>query len=272
MQKEASFEEAQVSFPEVVEQPVMWGYHRDLHQSDRYKAIVNADTGKLYAIVSRDYRLIRHEQAIDEAEQAIEEASGLGKYEISTDFCNDGGRMRRIYRFPEISVEIKSDDFVNPELHLFNSYDTVWPFIVLLGAFRLVCTNGMVVGKEFLHLRKRHVYDFEQIDLKEQISSALERFELQTERWKKWANRQLTVSTYDQVMAEMKFGKKATEEIEKRMEQETQGFDDNGFAVMTLWIFYNILTWYITHKAVSLNHRVEMEKRLRVGMGNIRAK
>ena len=64
-------------------------------------------------------------------------------------------------------------------------------------------------------------------------------------------------------MKAMKFGKKATSEIENRAAREAEGFTDNGFPIMSLWIFFNILTWYITHRAVSLNHRVEMERRLR---------
>jgi hypothetical protein len=50
---------------------------------------------------------------------------------------NDGGRMRMKYLFPEIEVEIAKDDVVNPELQLFNSYDTTWPFTVILGSLGL---------------------------------------------------------------------------------------------------------------------------------------
>jgi len=50
-----------ISFPEVVEQPVTWGYGRNLHQTDRYKAIVDPNAGKLFSIVSEDYmRIPRH--------------------------------------------------------------------------------------------------------------------------------------------------------------------------------------------------------------------
>jgi len=51
--------------------------------------------------------------------------------------------------------------------------------------------------------------------------------------------------------------------IEERTAHETKDYTDKGFPIMNLWIFYNVLTWYITHRAVSLNHRVEMERRLR---------
>ena len=145
-------------------------------------------------------------------------------------------------------------------------YDITWPFIVLIGAFRFVCANGLVVGEKYLHLRKRHVFDFDHMDIKKQVSTALKRFNLQTNQWKKWTEIKLNEKIYDNVMKAMKFGKKAMEEIENRTAQEAKGFADNGLPIMNLWIFYNILTWYITHRAVSLNHRVEMERRLRSAM------
>jgi hypothetical protein len=256
---------APVSFPEVSEVPVSWG-EINLQRADKYKAIVNPEIGKVYSIVSKDYKLIRHEDAVQRIERIIDEHHKLGKYEIDTEFYNDGARMRMVYRFYEKSVEIKKGDTVNPELHLFNSYDTTWPFIVLLGAFRIVCSNGLVVGEKYLHLRKRHVYDFDQMDLKEQVATALKRLKLQTNHWKNWAELRLTEKTHTKVMKAMKFGKKAMKEIEDRTAQEAENFTDNGFPIMSLWIFFNILTWYITHQAVSLNHRVEMERKLRSAM------
>ena len=270
MQKIADTEE--ISFPKVVEQPVMWGYYRDIHQADKYKAIVNPDTGKLFSVVSKDYKIIRHEEAIDQVEKAINETPDLGKYEIETEFYNDGGRMRQKYVFPDISVEIEDGDAVNPELQLFNSYDVTWPFILILGAFRIICTNGLIVGEKYLDIRKRHVFHFDQIDLKKQVSTALNRFNLQTAEWTKWACQQLTEEAHTQVMEAMKFGKKAKEEVAERIDREAKDFDDNDFPIMTLWIFFNILTWFITHRTVSLNHRVEMERRLRAVIGRLKGK
>ncbi|RZB36382.1 MAG: hypothetical protein SRB2_02207 [Desulfobacteraceae bacterium Eth-SRB2] len=256
---------AAAPFPQVSEVPVSWG-EINLQRADKYKAIVNPEIGKVYSIVSKDYKLIRHEDAVQRIESTIDENLELGKYKTVTEFYNDGGRMCRTYRFYKKSVEIKKGDKVNPELHLFNSYDITWPFIVLIGAFRFVCANGLVVGEKYLHFRKRHVFDFEQMDIKKQVSTALNRFNLQTNQWKRWTELKLTEKSYSNVMRTMKFGKKAKKEIKERTARKVEGYTDNGFPIINLWIFFNILTWYITHHAVSLNHRVEMEKRLRAAM------
>jgi len=250
-------------FPNVGEMPVSWWKDKDARLAENHKAIVDLDTGKLYSIVSMDYRLIRHEEAITEVERELSGKKELGPYESITELFNEGGRVRRTYRFRNIGVEVKKGDLINPELHLFNSYDTKWPFVVSLGAFRVVCSNGLTVGQEFLHLRKRHIYELGQLNVAEEIGTALKRFSQQTREWKGWTGKMLTSRAYSKVLEAMKLGLKAKDEIERRMIQEAEGFDPDGFPILTVWGFYNVLTWHITHNSVSLNHRVEMEDRLR---------
>jgi len=256
-----------VIFPIVEEQPVMWGYHRDLHDAAQYKAIVERDTGKLFSIVSKEYKVIRHEQAIDALEGVIDEAPDLGTPSVKTSFYNEGARMLRTYRFKKIAVEIRPMDWIHLQLLLYNSYDLTWPLIVILGAFRFVCANGLVVGKEFFQFRKRHVVEIDRMDFKDQVTTALKRFEDQTRSWREWATRPLSLETYGKVMKAMEFGKRATETIEEKVNDEVEGFLHEGGPQPTVWMFYNLITWYITHRAVSLNHRVELEKRLRRAVG-----
>jgi len=248
---------AKITFPEIEEQPVSWGYYRDLHDADRYKAIVDRDTGKLFSIVSKDYKVIRHEQAIDALEDILYGTQDLGTPFVTTSFYNDGGRMRRTYRFKDIAVDISQGDKVYPELHLFNSYDVTWPLIVLLGAFRVVCSNGLVVGNKFYQLRKRHVVQLEQMDFRGQV------FQKQVKTWRKWETQALSLDTYHKVMEAMSLGKRATETIENMVSEEVEGFLTDGYPRPTVWVFYNLLTWFVTHNTVSLNHRVELENRIR---------
>jgi len=250
-------------FPNVGEMPVSWGLGNKNRLAENHKAIVNLDTGKLFSIVSKDYRIIRHEEAIAQTEEAISRTKDFGRYQVITEFTNNGGRMRRTYRFTGNAAEVKKGDPIYPELHLFNSYDKTWPFFILLGALRVVCENGLVFGDGLLYLRKRHIYQLGQINVAEEVGTALKRFNQQTMEWKGWTERRLTRGSYARVLEIMKLGIKAKVEVDNKVSNEAVGFDADGFPVLTVWGFYNILTSHITHNSVSLNHRVEMESRLR---------
>jgi len=253
-------------FPRVTQQPLSWGSRDTLRTAHGYKAIVDADTGKVFSIVTNDYKIITHQQAIEQIESIIAKQEDLGGYALTVNFYNDGGRMRCTFTFPRITAEIAKGDIVNLQLHLSNSYDVTWPFTVILGAFRLVCTNGLVVGEKMLHIKKRHVYELDHLNIEHTITTATRRFQKQSGQWKDLDQIPLNPTVYGQVMQTMKFGKQATEEIGCKIEQEARGYDDSHFPLMSLWAFYNVITWYLTHRAVSLNHRVEMEKRLRIAM------
>jgi hypothetical protein len=198
-----------------------------------------------------------------QVEQAIASTKNLGRYEAVTEFSNDGGRMRRTYRFPGIVAEVKKGDPIHPELHLFNSYDRTWPFFILLGALRLVCENGLVFGQGLLYLRRRHIYQLRQINVAEEVGAALHSFKQQAQKWKGWTERRLTKTRFEKVIEVMKLGIKAKELVEQKVAEQAGGFDPDGFPILSLWDFYNVLAWHTTHNAVSLNHRVEMEGRLR---------
>ena len=258
-------------FPLVAEQPVFCGPKDKPWPAGKHKAIVDLATGKVFSIVSRDYRLIRHEDAIGFLEKAIRKNPDLGAYVTTTSFYNDGGRMFHVFRFPGISVRIDQGDVVNLELHLFNSYDLTWPFIVLVGGFRLVCSNGLVVGKKFYQFRRRHVFSLEDVGLEADLGRSIDQFTLQAGEWREWTEVPMTMTVYDRVMGAMQLGARATEEIEERIWNEN-GYSQGNVPLVSLWAFFNVLTWYITHRVASLNRRVELGNRLRAAMGHLHTK
>jgi len=58
-------------FPKVAAEPVSWDPQSKLRDADGYKAIVDSDTGKAFSIVSNDYKIITHQQAIEQIESII---------------------------------------------------------------------------------------------------------------------------------------------------------------------------------------------------------
>ena len=47
---------------------------------------------------------------------------------------------------PDVKIEISKGDMMNPEIIIKNSYDGTSQVHILSGAFRLVCSNGMIIG------------------------------------------------------------------------------------------------------------------------------
>jgi len=101
--------------------------------------------------------------------------------------------------------------------------------------------------------------------LEEDLGRSIKQFNLQAKEWRDWAQIAMSMKVYDRVMSSMQFGTRAVEEIEDQL----WGGDpptEEGAKIITLWAFYNVLTWYITHRIASLNRRVEMDHMLRLAM------
>lgn len=67
------------------------------------------------------------------------------------------GFQKHIIRFRQPNVELPGVGGVVPEIVLRNSYDGTSSFELMLGLYRLVCSNGLLVGNTFESVRVRHV-------------------------------------------------------------------------------------------------------------------
>lgn len=84
-------DQQEIIFPQVAERPITWANSGNIYQAGNHKAIVDLKAGKVFAVVSKDYKLIRHEEAIDVVEKTLAESNGLGGHVTHTRFFNDGG-------------------------------------------------------------------------------------------------------------------------------------------------------------------------------------
>jgi len=84
--------------PDVVKALVCLGNHEA--PADGFKVLVNPDTGQAFSLASKDYRLIRHEEAAW-LEDVIRKSPGLGRYEVDRWFrgqvCSWLLRMRSVH-------------------------------------------------------------------------------------------------------------------------------------------------------------------------------
>ena len=118
-------------------------------------AIVRTDTNKVLSVMGSRYELIPHTEMIGRAVAEIEE-TGLEFYINKFHSMNDGAKVSLEFRFPTLRTKLGDGDEIDMQLHFKNSYDGSWSYDFMVGFFRLVCSNGLVVGKELARFKRKH--------------------------------------------------------------------------------------------------------------------
>ena len=154
----------EATFP-VFEAPVTY----DTPKGDittNYKLIVREDTNKILSCMTNDYKLVTNKTIIDYADPIIKKNNGKVK-EVRT--LNNGAKTIMKWTFPNDTVKIGPNDLINPEIIIRNSYDGTIGVNVMAGAFRLVCSNGMVIGVVLDDYKNKHSVHNMELDKLEEI-------------------------------------------------------------------------------------------------------
>lgn len=67
------------------------------------------------------------------------------------------GFQKHLFTFRHADMQLRGQDDVLPQIVLKNSYDGTSSLQIMLGVYRLVCANGLIVGSTWDMLRVRHV-------------------------------------------------------------------------------------------------------------------
>lgn len=118
-----------------------------------YKFIVREDTGKVLSCMTNDYKLVENKQIIDTAAPILKQHNAKLKESVS---LGDGQKTVWKWIIPDVKIEVAKNDFMNPEIIIKNSYDGSMQVHILSGAFRLVCSNGMIIGNVIEKYNYRH--------------------------------------------------------------------------------------------------------------------
>lgn len=134
--------------------------------SSRYKAISTLDVLRHFEergfTVSRFYKV----------SSTKEERQGYEKHEVRLDL-------------PE-SLDFKIDG-LKPKLHIINSFDASSSLKFYLGCYRLVCSNGLIIGRGLFNERIVHVGDTEH-KLNQSLDRAKTAIDLVSNQIKDWSS------------------------------------------------------------------------------------
>ena len=119
-----------------------------------YKFIVREDTNEVLSCMTNDYKLVENKEIFNIASPIVKEKGGL-----LTEVKNFGNGARTKYKFtfPDIKVKITKKDVLHPHIDMWNSYDGTHQVNLLSGCFRLICSNGLVIGHMISNYNFRHL-------------------------------------------------------------------------------------------------------------------
>ncbi len=131
------------------------------------KAIVNSDTNRVLGIVSKGYKLVSNEKALDLAYQCCQatfpetmpsewgvtatDAPGTGGH-CFIDLVHNSANLD----FKLVSAKDKPDTF-GPFIRVTNSYNGLRALAFDIGFFRKVCKNGMIIPESIIRFKFNHL-------------------------------------------------------------------------------------------------------------------
>lgn len=209
-------------------------------------AVIRTDTNEPLGIVSDYYQLISHKEVLEKSREVLLQEKSI--FEEKIDVTQNGSHCVIQYTFPDSKIEIRRGDFVSLQIIIINSYDASTSIRFLMGAFRLVCSNGLVIGKELVYYSQRHTSELDANVMQERFRDVSRYFnERMVPAMNKMSESQLSEKTSNQLFKKYKdkkmFPHWLIDNAEMRYQREGK----------TIWNFYNSITYSITHGRSGMN-------------------
>lgn len=216
--------------------------------------IFNSDRTRLFDVVSPRYQIVQHKDALDLVSGSLKEYFGSSP-EMNVRTMNGGARIRAEFKLPMPPIKLGRSDISEITMVVQNSYDRSKPFIAQLGAFRLVCSNGMMIGQGFGSIRARHVITT--LDQDDGPLGILPDLELMISRapkikdlWLQWRETKVEHEWAVQNLSGRFPDRYLTPVLEEDRYPQSR------------WDLYNELTRFSTHDTKSMQRRIDFDERI----------
>lgn len=129
------------------------------------QVVVNRESGKPLGVVSKNYKLVTNEEAVEMGKQCCADLFGsdaAGNIEVFNVYAPSTGSychidlLHRSYQMNLWGEPDRSDIYI-PYLRVTNSYNTSRALRFDIGFCRKVCLNGVILGAETIRLTFSHV-------------------------------------------------------------------------------------------------------------------
>lgn len=142
-------------------------------------------------VVSKEYALVPHTDVLDVVIRSLESIESLkmslGAVRTDLSLTEYGERMElSIYLPEEYSFDPGDGHPMALRLECFNSVDGSTRFRALMGWFRFVCSNGLIIGVTQTDVRRRHVGDIHLEDVGKVLTTGIKKSKKEKRNFEKW--------------------------------------------------------------------------------------
>lgn len=219
-----------------------WEEQEYEHIITTHKAVVD-EKGNIISVVGKGYNVIQNADIIPDYERAIYR-SGLDTTGMERDIQQSHGGARTVvtYTFPAHRIEVKKDDPMDLKISVLNSYDGSWKFMSLVGALRLACLNGQVIGDFFSSFYGKHTMNLDTDVAVDRLETSLDVYLQNAEYWKQYPKISVTDLQAQNVFLNLAGTSKVLNGVlEEIYSKYTDEMGSN------LWALFNTLTDWSSH-------------------------
>ncbi len=210
--------------------------------------LFNEDRTKVFDVVSDRYQVIPHNTAVDTIAEALQDTfDSEVQYRVRS--LNGGGRIIATFDLPIPPIRLGRNDVNKISMMVRNSYDRSWTFKAQLGAYRRICSNGMMIGETFGKVSARHI-NSDQDSIIEQVQTMIEHAPKLRDLWGEWSE---THIEHEEAI-EMLVGEFPDKYLLPVLQEDRYP--------MTKWDLYNHLTRFSTHDTKTVQRRIEFDERI----------
>lgn len=218
-----------------------------------WQVVRRADTNEVLAVHKNQYKLVSNQELFSQFDDTLAESPiDLTGMLVSDSLSAHGGRCMRMYRFPAYTISIGANDPVELVLKVYNSYDGSSCFRIDLGAYRVVCSNGLVVGQLLNQTRIRHTAGLDIQVVAQTLLQVLPLYTRSTAQWAEWKNTPCPEGVPELVLNSVPgFSDRTKDHIMEHyntsISRQREALSDFPNSGATLWTLYNALTTWSTH-------------------------
>lgn len=146
-------------------------------------------------VVSKDYALVSHGDVLDVATQSLERAKiAVSEVKAELEITGYGERMSLSLYLPDkFSFDPGDGHPMAMRLECMNSVDGSTRFRALMGWFRFVCSNGLIIGVTRVDIRRRHIGNLWLGDVAEVLMDGIKESDTDKKNFERWRKTGITM-------------------------------------------------------------------------------